>query len=336
VPGCGTLVVNYGQTGYYRTLYAAPLLAAITRNYARLRPLDQIGLLADNWSLGLAGYQDADLALNLVRAAPANANQRLLTRMASIFSQINGMYAEDAAHRAMLARFAFAKLEPAMRRLGWTPRAGEPANDAVLRNELISTLGGLGHPATLAEANRRFAANDPSVQGGPLRSTILGIVAYNADEATWERFRRMARDERSPQVRVDLYRLVGHVKDERLARRALDLALTDEVGATNSSQIFGAVAAEHPDLAFDYAVAHRRQVEAFVDASSRSRFFARLAGGSADPAMVDKLNDYATRYLTPQSRGEVDRAIAGINDRLRVRRERLPQITRWLEAWRGA
>ena len=84
------------------------------------------------------------------------------------------------------------------------------------------------------------------------------------------------------------------------------------------------------------AVAHREQVEALVDASSRSRFFARLAAGSADPAMVGKLNDYATRYLTPQSRGEVDRAIAGIRDRLRVRRERLPQITRWLEAWRGA
>jgi aminopeptidase N len=255
--------------------------------------------------------------------------------MAGIFGQINGMYAEDAAHRAVNARFAFAKLEPAMTRLGWTPRADEPANDAVLRTQLIGTLGELGHPATLAEANRRFAANDPSVQAGPLRSTILAIVAYNADEATWERLRRMARDERSPQVRVDLYRLLGGVKDETLARRALDLALTDEVGATNASQIFGAVAGEHPDLAFDYAVAHREQVDPLVDASSRSRFFARLGGGSADPAMVGKLNDYATRYLTPQSRGEVDRAIASVTDRLRVRRERLPQITRWLEAWRA-
>jgi aminopeptidase N len=335
VAGCGTLVVNYGQTGYYRTLYAPELLTAITHNYAQIRPLDQIGLLADNWSLGLAGYQDADLALNLVRAAPENGNPKLLERMAGIFGQIDGMYGEDAAHRAMNARFAFAKLEPAMRRLGWTPRAGEPANDAVLRNELIGTLGGLGHPATLAEANRRFAANDASVQAGPLRSTILAIVAYNADEATWERLRHMARDERSPQVRVDLYRLLGATRDEALARRALELALTDEVGATNSSQIFGAVAGEHPDLAFDFALAHREQVEAFVDASSRSRFFARLAGGSADPAMVGKLNDYATRYLTPQSRREVDRAIASINDRLRVRRERLPQITRWLEAWRA-
>ena len=74
MPGCGTLVVNYGQTGYYRTLYDPALLAAITRDYARLRPLDQIGLLADNWSLGLAGYQNAGAALDLVEAAPANAN----------------------------------------------------------------------------------------------------------------------------------------------------------------------------------------------------------------------------------------------------------------------
>lgn len=51
--------------------------------------------------------------------------------------------------------------------------------------------------------------------------------------------------------------------------------------------------------------------------------------------MIDKLNDYASRHLTPQSRGSVDRAISGIRDRIRVRRERLPQITRWLEAWRG-
>jgi len=336
VPGCGTLVVNYGQTGYYRTLYSPALLSAITRNYARLRPLDQIGLLADNWSLGLAGYQDAGLALDLVRAAPENGNQRLLIRMANILAQVHGMYGEDAAHRAMVTRFAFARLEPAMRRIGWTARAGEPANDAVLRNELIGTLGALGHPATVAEANRRFAANDPSVQGGPLRATILAIVARNADEATWQRFRQLARDERSSQVRVDLYRLLGSVEDEGLARRTLELALTDEVGATNASQIFGAVAGAHPDLAFDFAVANRERVEALVDASSRSRFFAQLAGGSADPAMIDKLNAYAARHMTQQSRGAVDRAIASITDRLRVRRERLPQITRWLEARRGA
>ena len=70
-------------------------------------------------------------------------------------------------------------------------------------------------PAIVAEANRRFAANDASVTAGPLRQTILGIVAYNADAATWERLRAMARDERNPLVRVQLYQLLGGV-----ARRA--------------------------------------------------------------------------------------------------------------------
>jgi aminopeptidase N len=332
VPGCGTLVVNYGQTGYYRTLYDPTLLAAITRDYARLRPLDQIGLLADNWALGLAGYQNAGAALDLVEAAPANAHGRLVSRMAGVLAQVNGMYEGDPAHRAMIARFAFAKLEPAMRRLGWAARANEPANDAVLRDELIGTLGAMGHPATVAEANRRFAVNDPSVTAGQLRQTILGIVARNADEATWERLRVMARDERNPLVRVQLYQLLGSVRDERLAQRALDLALTAEPGATNASQLISSVSGQHPDLAFDFALRNRERVEGLVDASSRSRYLAQLGAGSADPAMIGKLTDYAERHLTPQSRGSADRAIASIRDRVRVREQRLPDISRWLEA----
>ncbi|MEA3030526.1 MAG: hypothetical protein QOG13_1851 [Sphingomonadales bacterium] len=335
VPGCGPLIVNYGQAGYYRTLYAPPLLARLTENYARLRPLDQIGLLADNWSLGLAGYQSPGVALDLAEAAPADGNSRLLIRIAAILSQIDRMYDGDSAHQAMVARFAAAKLGPAMRRLGWSARPGEPANDAVLRGELIDTLGTMGDPAVVGEANRRFAANDPSVASGPLRQTILGVVAHNADAATWERLRVMARDERNPLVKVQLYRLLGGVRDEALARRALDLALTDEPGATSASQLVSSVAGEHPDLAFDYALAHRERVEGLVDASSRSRYLASLATGSADPAMVDKLGRYADQHLTPQSRGSVDRAIAAIRDRLRVRAERRPLITAWLEARRG-
>jgi aminopeptidase N len=117
-----------------------------------------------------------------------------------------------------------------------------------------------------------------------------------------------------------------------LARRALDLALTGEPGATNASQIVSAVAAQHPDLAFDFALRNRERVMGLVDASSSSRFLPGLATRSADPAMVSKLRDYAARYMTPQSRGAADRAIAAIEDRVRVRRDRLPDITRWLEA----
>ena len=167
---------------------------------------------------------------------------------------------------------------------------------------------------------------------GPLRETILGAVAYNADAATWERLRVMARDERNPLVKGQLYGLLGFVRDEALARRALDLALTDEPGATNASQLVSSVAEAHPDLAFDFALAHRERIDAMVDASSRSRYFASLGTGSADAAMIDKLSRYADQHMTPQSRAPVDRAIAAIRDRLRVRAEQRPPITAWLEA----
>ncbi|HMG48608.1 MAG TPA: M1 family metallopeptidase [Allosphingosinicella sp.] len=335
VPGCGPLVVNYGQTGYYRTLYSPALLATLTGNFPRLRPIDQIGLLADTWSLGLAGHQSPAAALDMIDTVPASGNSRLWIRAAAILTQIKGMYDDDPAHQAMLARYASAKLGPLLRRLGWSPRTGERPGDAILRGELIDTLGEFSDPDVVTETNRRFAAGDPSITAGPLRETLLGIIAYNADAATWERLRTMARDERTPQVKVQLYRLLGGARDPALARRALELALTDEPGATNASQIVSAVAAEHPDLAFDFALRNRERVMALVDASSSSRFLPGLASRSADPAMVGKLRDYAARYMTPQSRGAADRAIAAIEDRVRVRRERLPDITRWLEAKAG-
>jgi len=332
VPGCSPLVVNSGQTGYYRTLYSPALLDRLTASFQRLKPIDQIGLLADNWGLGLAGYQSAAEALDMVDAVPANANPQVWSRAAAILSSVHGLYENDPAHRAMLARYASAKLSPVLARIGWTPKAGEAPTVPVLRADLIKTLGEMGDSRVVGEANRRLAAGDPLATGGPLRSTILAVTARNVDSAGWERLRAQARAERSPLVKGQLYRLLGSAADPALAQRALDLALTDEPGATTSAGILSSVANEHPDLAYDFAIRNREKVEGLVDISSRSRFLAGLGGGSADPAMVAKLEDFATRYMTPQSRGRVDVAIASIRDRVRVRTTRLPDITRWLEA----
>lgn len=45
--------------------------------------------------------------------------------------------------------------------------------------------------------------------------------------------------------------------------------------------------------------------------------------------MVAKLQDYATRYMTAGSRSPADRAIATIQNRVLIRQERVPDITRW-------
>lgn len=331
LPGCGAVLVNAGQTGYYRTLYTPALLDRLTGSYAQLKPADQLGLLSETWGLGLAGYQPASEALDIIDAAPANATPQLYSRMAGILGSIYNMYDGDAQRQAMVARYTSAKLGPVLAQLGWSAKPGEPATHAILRSSLIGMLGLMRDPAVVAEANRRFASTDPAAINGPLRSTILTVVALNADTAMWNRLHTRAKAEKDNLLRSEYYQLLGVTKNETLARRALALALTDEPGTTNSANILGAVAARNPDLAYDFALQNRVAVEAFVDASSRSRYFPGLAGGSADPAMIAKLQDYAQKYMTPQSRRPADVAIAAIQDRIRVRRERLPDITRWLD-----
>lgn len=334
VPGCEPLIVNRGQTGYYRTLYPAPLLDRLRGAFAQLKPVDQLGLLANNWALGLAGYQSATATLDLLDTIPMDANPKVWGRAAEILSDLYDRYQGDSDAEAAVAKYGSVKLRPVFERLGWLVRPGEKPNDAVLRTDLITALGRFGNQDVVAEANRRYSTSDPSATSGPLRTTILGVVAWQADSATWDRLHSEAKEEKNPLVRQRLYELLGSSRDETLARRALELSLTDEPGPTNSSRIVSTVAQSHPDLAFDFAIANREKVEALVDFSSRSRFFPRLAARSSSATMVTKLEDYAQRFMTPESRKSADAAIAAIKDRIRVRDTRLKEVARWFQEHR--
>jgi aminopeptidase N len=332
VPGCGPLVVNAGQTGYYRTLYAPKEFAALSAGFDKLAPIDQLGLLSDSWSLGMAGLQSASSVLDLAKATPLAADPKVWARLARVFASLHVSYGGDSARQKRFADFAIARLAPVMAQVGWTPRTGERDTIANLRAQLISALGALGDPATVGEARRRYAAmaTDPATLPGPLRKTVMSVVAAHADAATWDALHAAALAEKSPMLKDHLYDLLASAENRELAQRALKLALTDEPGVTNSASMVARVAQQHPEMAFDFAVANIDKVNERVDATSRSRYFPRLASQSADPAMIDKVNNYAGANLAPTSRRDADTAIAGIRDRIRVRRERMPEIDAWL------
>jgi aminopeptidase N len=136
--------------------------------------------------------------------------------------------------------------------------------------------------------------------------------------------------EKTPMLKDFLYDMLASSDDKALAQRALKLALTDEPGVTNSASMVARVAQSHPDMAFDFAIANIGKINERVDATSRSRYFPRLASQSSDPSMIDKVNSYAGANLAPTSRRDADTAIAVIKDRIRVRNERMPEIDAWL------
>ena len=94
--------------------------------------------------------------------------------------------------------------------------------------------------------------------------------------------------------------------------------------------MISAVAARHPDLAVDFALANIAKVDERVNASSRSKFVARLAIGSSAPAMQAKLQAYAQQHPSADTRGEADLAMALVAQNIEVRQQRLPAINAWL------
>ena len=330
VPGCKPVVVNAGQSGYYRTLYAPAHFGQIAEQFGSLPAIDQLGMLTDSWALGLAGQQSSPDVLKLALATPATADPQVWGKIANVLGSLNSYYDGLGERQARLRTFGISRLSPVLDRIGWNADPAELETVAILRAQLIDALGDLGDSKVIAEARRRYAAGDEKSIPPALRKTILGVVARHADTATWDRLHEAARTEKTPLVKDYLYSLLASTEDEALARRTLELALTDEPGTTNGPQMIAEVGKLHPDLTFDFAIAHMDAINERVDASSRSVYFPFLAGTSHEPTTPAKIEAYAKARLAPSARRSAQTTVANIKDRIRVRTERLRAIDEWL------
>ena len=318
VPGCGTVIVNAGQSGYYRVLYTPAMKAALQRDFAQLAPIDQLGLLNDSNALGVADYQSVAAGLDLASAVTTTSSQRVIEDVVDTHNALYDRFKGEPATQSRIAALTSKRFGGVLQKLGMKPVQGEALLDSNLRSTLITTLGGMGDATVLAEAKRLFTAldTDKAALDGPLRTTWLRIIAYNADKPVWNKMRVMGQKADGQVVKSSMYRLLGATKDKGLAADALAVALTSEPGATVSAEIVSSVAAEHPDMTVDFALANLKAVEGLVDVASRSEYVGQLAATSLDPAMPAKLDAYAKANLTPDSRKPLDGVIAQIKTRI--------------------
>ena len=328
--GCGPVVVNRGQSGYFRTLYAPRIFAALAARYASLEPVDQLGILSDAWALGLAGQQPPADALNLVQNLAMEAPPEVWKSAAGIIDTLHEYLRKDGSADAALLKLADARLAPKLAQLGWQSKAGEADVTSSLRNALIGTLGELGDPSVVAQARHRFDDDAKTPIPGAQREVILGVVAVNADRATWDKLHAQAKAETTPLIRSQLYRLLAQPRDAALARAALELSLSGEPTETDAASLIAGVAVRHPEMAFDFAVAHTERVQAKVDAGSRNSFMVQLAAGCRDAAILPRLIAWARVHVPRAAYRAVDTVVAGIRYRAGVNHDRMPQVKAWL------
>jgi aminopeptidase N len=79
-------------------------------------------------------------------------------------------------------------------------------------------------------------------------------------------------------------------------------------------------------------VAHLDLVNGFTETSNRAGYIVTLGGGSVDPAMPAKINDFAEKNLPEASRRPARRVITLIGVRKEARERLTPGIAKWLGA----
>ena len=333
VAGCGPLLVDWGKASYARTLYDAPAHAALTAAYPRLTLVDRVGLLGDDLALAAGGYQDGAryfATADRVGAASHPLEWIVVTRGVDA---LDTLYAGTALAEP-LRRRAIARLVPELRRVGLVPKSREVPVRALEREALIERLGDLGAPEVTARARRYVTAlaGNPAAIPAAIRQPMLQTFAWNATAAEWERLRALTETEKSPVVKNGFVRLLGTARDPALAARALDLLTTERLTPPQRAALLKSIAGQHPDLAFDWAAAHREAVGGWLEESTGAGFIPQLGAKSNDPAMPGKITAYAERYLAAGSRDPARRAVSEIGVR-RATAERLRAAT---AAWTGS
>jgi len=331
----GTVVLNAGQTGYFRSRYSPVLAARAAAAFPTLDAKDQLGLVYDSLALGEAGYAPMGDFMAIAKNAQSAQETVVIRALANQLSALNELY-EDQPNKAAYQAFARARLAPVAARIGWDAKPGEPSNDALLRKTVLVTLGYLGDPQVVAEAKRRFTAwlAAPDSLTGTTRQTVLQIVADQADPAIWDQLHALAQKTTDPTEKTRFYHYLGAGHDPVLVDKALALVLTQEPPATTKPDIIDGAAEHFPDKAFDFAIANRSTVEALVEPASRTSYFARLGGASNRRDMVAKLNAFAAT-VPASTRGEITKAISNISFGLEIVEKRLPEVDRWLAAHPG-
>jgi len=236
------VLVNAGQLGYARVLYDNDSFGALEPALGKLQPIDQLGLLNDAFALGTAGYAPVTRIVSLPAALPADANPIVWGRAIVLLTEIDRHYA-DTPERAAFRAFALRLLAPLATRLGDTAAGGEPSNITILRASLSVAQSTFGDATVIESARKSFGSDSGTAAE---QRTALTIVAAHADAATFDALVERAQTTVDPLQKQHVFAALAGVTDLELARRMVDIALSDRIPAGGSPEIIEALARRHP------------------------------------------------------------------------------------------
>jgi len=330
-PPVDGLVVNAGQSGYFRTQYAGGAFARLVDLWPRLTPADQIGLLNDVFALALNGDQPVADLMTLMDRAGGDLDPTVASILIDKLKRLAALEADQPGEPAFRA-FALKRLQTLKAGLDASPNAASDPAMVQLRSTLLEALADFGDADALASAKARYAAwrADPAGVKADDRRAMLTIMATAADAQIFSDLRDLADKAGSALERQEYLNLLAMARDPALAGQALDLSLSPQTPATEGLNMIKTVGQRHPDQALEFIFAHPDEIRRRLDAKSATRFVPGVASQSFDLQTVKKLDAYALVNLPDTAHRVIAAAQSAVQINHAQRARRVPEIDRWV------
>ena len=333
---CGELVkANAGYFGYYRTAYEPALFQSLKKNLTSLPDADQLNLLNDTWALVQAGRVQPSDYLDVAQSLKGDKKRAIVGQVMSVFGYLDGLE-RGRTNQLAFREYARGWLRPEMTRLGWTPKSSDSPDDLLLRANVIQTLGNLGDPAIITGAHalfEKFLASPRSLPAD-LRSPVLSLAGRYADRKTYDELHQLALKAQSIEERQLYYHAMAGSLDPELAILTLSISLTDETVPQETVNLVPqvATAGEQPELAWDFARRHMKELLAELEAFRVNGYVPAIMGSFSDEAHADELESYVKQNIGEGALPKAKEAAEGIHFNASFKEHELPGIDKWVEA----
>ena len=325
--------LNANGAGNYRVQYDESSWKALLGALAKLNLEDRVNLLSDSWALVQANRADVSLYLELIGKLPRGHELAERDQIVNAFDYINRLLPDNPT-REKFQEYARSILQPTFDELGWEPKKNESPRDSLLRASLIAALGDLNGQEIIAACKKRFEkfVVDPVSLAPDLRASVCFVVGQNADDASWNQLHDLGLKTTSIEEKQNYYDALAGARDPKLAAKALQISLTDELPTSRALHLVGKVArySGHPDLAWDFAKANMKALLEKTDAVGANSFAPGLFVFFSEKARADELKTYAKSNLPAASAKEVAKAVDEVEFRAAFKQRLMPQLTAWI------
>ncbi|MGH7846731.1 MAG: M1 family aminopeptidase, partial [Candidatus Binatia bacterium] len=237
------VVANAGGHGFYRARYSADLISALKNDLQQnLLPVERFNLINDTWATTLAGLTSLGDYLDLIDLLRDETNLNVWTTVLASCHHLHRIF--DERQRSRFQTRLRHLLQPAVTRLGWSPKSGETELESQLRSELIGALGTLADdPDAQQKAQQLYPQfeRDPKAVDRNLVPALVAIVAHTGDRSNYEKFGSNFKNARTPQEEQRYLFALAGFRQRELIQRTLESTTNGEVRTQNAPYLLRAL-----------------------------------------------------------------------------------------------